>query len=222
MSKIYTSLHIEGQLIYNNNPQEGYVLTTDSFGLVSWTSSTSVLPTASNTDFGYMKLGQSLNINTSGVTEIATASSDRLGGVRVGSGLTVSNTGVLSLSGSGVSGNYLPLTGGTMSGDIHMNGAKIIGTDSNNYIQLASGYQYFYYEYDLRKSSIINNSGVELKGGFSDNSLYFIFDNLLKNWVFIFDIPIAAIKYSPNNGNFSATVGIILSLYKLARACVSS
>ena len=172
MSKIYTSLHIEGQLIYNNNPQEGYVLTTDSFGLVSWTSSTSVLPTASNTDFGYMKLGQSLNINTSGVTEIATASSDRLGGVRVGSGLTVSNTGVLSLSGSGVSGNYLPLTGGTMSGDIHMNGAKIIGTDSNNYIQLASGYQYFYYEYDLRKSSIINNSGVELKGGFSDDSLY--------------------------------------------------
>jgi hypothetical protein len=138
MSKIYSDLHIEGQLIYNNNPQSGYVLTTDSFGLVSWTSSTSVLPTASNTDFGYMKLGQSLNINTSGVTEIATASSDRLGGVRVGSGLTVSNTGVLSVSGGGgttyAAGVGLTLSGNTFS-MISTNTKRIYvsvnGSDSN-------------------------------------------------------------------------------------------
>ena len=118
MSKIHTNLHIEGQLIYNNNPQEGYVLTTNSVGLVSWTSSTAVLPTASNTEFGYIKLGQSLSISTLGVAEVATASTTTIGGVIVGTGLTVSNSGVLSVSNLATTytaGPGLTLSGSTFS-----------------------------------------------------------------------------------------------------------
>lgn len=143
MSRIYSNLHINGQLIYNNNPQEGYVLTTNSDGLVSWTSSVSILPTASNTDFGYMKIGQSLNINESGFVDIATASSgviggimlgqslsinesgsvdiatasvQNIGGVMIGNGLTVSNIGVLSVSGGGSGTAYTSGIGLTLSG----------------------------------------------------------------------------------------------------------
>ena len=169
MSKIYSNLHIEGQLIYNNNPQDGYVLTTDSSGLVSWTSSTAVFPTASNTDLGYLKVGQSLTINNMGVAEVATASSENIGGVIVGSGLTVSNAGVLSLSGGG---DYLPLSGGTMSGDIQLDGNKIIGANANNYLQMSLGYQYLYYEYGVNKSTLISNGGFETKGGLSDDTIY--------------------------------------------------
>lgn len=30
MSKVYTDLQVDGEFIYNKNPQTGYVLTTDS------------------------------------------------------------------------------------------------------------------------------------------------------------------------------------------------
>ena len=87
MSKIYSNLNIKGQLTYNINPGVGYVLTTDSNGLASWTSSVSILPTAS---------------------------SDSVGGVIVGAGLTVSNLGVLSLSNT--SSSYSVGAGLTLSG----------------------------------------------------------------------------------------------------------
>lgn len=76
---------------YNNIPVSGYVLTSDINGLVSWTSST---------------------------TSLATASSNSLGSVIVGSGLTVSNAGVLSISGGGTTytaGIGLTLSGSTFS-----------------------------------------------------------------------------------------------------------
>ena len=63
MSKIYSNLHLEGQLIYNNNAQEGYVLTTDSNGLVSWTSSTSIIGTASSDELGLIKVGTGLTMS---------------------------------------------------------------------------------------------------------------------------------------------------------------
>ena len=106
MSRIYSNLHIEGQLIYNNSPQSGYILTTDNDGLVSWTSSTSVLATASSDQLGLIRVGTGLTVSNSGIlslsnTSMATASDSTLGGIIVGSGLTMSNSGVLSLSNSG-------------------------------------------------------------------------------------------------------------------------
>ena len=112
MAKIYSDLYLEGQLIYNNNPTSGYVLTTDDNGLVSWTASVNTISTASSTDFGLVKIG---------------------------SGLTVSNTGVLSAY--GVSGTtYTPGVGLTLSGStfsLLTTNYKVIyvsatGSDSND------------------------------------------------------------------------------------------
>lgn len=41
MSNIHTNLNVHGQFVYNNNPTSGYVLTTDSNGIASWTASNS-------------------------------------------------------------------------------------------------------------------------------------------------------------------------------------
>lgn len=49
---------------------------------------------------------------------IATGST--LGGIKVGTGLNVTADGTLSATGTGETGNYLPLSGGTMKGDIVM------------------------------------------------------------------------------------------------------
>lgn len=39
MGKVHTNLKVNGDFIYNNNPINGYILTTDAHGLVSWTQS---------------------------------------------------------------------------------------------------------------------------------------------------------------------------------------
>ena len=39
MGKVYADLEVNGDFIYNNNPTDGYFLTTDGAGLVSWTQS---------------------------------------------------------------------------------------------------------------------------------------------------------------------------------------
>jgi len=43
MGKVYADLKVNGNLIYNKNPQSGYILTTDSIGVASWTNSISSL-----------------------------------------------------------------------------------------------------------------------------------------------------------------------------------
>lgn len=48
------------------------------------------------------------------------ASGSTLGGIKVGTGLNVTADGTLSASGTGETGDYLPLSGGTMKGDIVM------------------------------------------------------------------------------------------------------
>jgi serine acetyltransferase len=62
---------------------------------------------------------------------LPTASATVLGGVKVGTGLAVDANGVLSSS--GVTGAYLPLAGGTMTGTINL-------PDSINALQTASGF----------------------------------------------------------------------------------
>ena len=136
MSKIYSNLNIKGQLTYNINPGVGYVLTTDSNGLASWTSSVSILPTASSDSVGGVIVGTGLTVSNLGVLSLsnasssytvgagltlsgttfslATASSNTIGGVIVGTGLTVSNLGVLSLSNT--SSSYTAGVGLTLSG----------------------------------------------------------------------------------------------------------
>ena len=89
MGKVYANLKVNGEFIYNNNPQDGYVLTTDNDGLVSWTASAALISVASDTSFGHIK---------------------------VGSGLTMSSTGHLSVSNSGSGNSYSPGIGLTLSG----------------------------------------------------------------------------------------------------------
>lgn len=48
------------------------------------------------------------------------ASGSTLGGIKVGTGLNVTSDGTLSATGTGETGDYLPLSGGTMKGDIIM------------------------------------------------------------------------------------------------------
>lgn len=48
------------------------------------------------------------------------ASGSTLGGIKVGTGLNVTTDGTLSATGTGETGDYLPLSGGTMKGDIVM------------------------------------------------------------------------------------------------------
>lgn len=57
----------------------------------------------------------------SGATyKLPIASGSTLGGVKVGSGLNITADGTLSATGTGETGDYLPLDGGTMKGDIVM------------------------------------------------------------------------------------------------------
>ena len=88
MSKIYSNLNIKGQLTYNINPGVGYVLTTDSNGLASWTSSVSILPTASSNSVGGVIVGTGLTVSNLGVLSLSNASSS----YTVGAGLTLSGT----------------------------------------------------------------------------------------------------------------------------------
>lgn len=48
------------------------------------------------------------------------ASGSTLGGIKVGNGLNITGDGTLSATGTGETGDYLPLSGGTMKGDIVM------------------------------------------------------------------------------------------------------
>jgi hypothetical protein len=66
MARVYSNLHVDGTFVYNNNPQEGYVLTTDNVGLVSWTASSALISVASDTEFGHIKVGSGLTMSGSG------------------------------------------------------------------------------------------------------------------------------------------------------------
>lgn len=63
--------------------------------------------------------------------QLPVAGPNTLGGVKVGSGLNITSDGTLSATGGGgETGDYLPLTGGTMSGDIVMSEGTAINLGS--------------------------------------------------------------------------------------------
>lgn len=118
--KFYTGIDVNGQITYNNNPQNGYLLTTDGAGVVSWTAS------------------------------LATASGDRLGGIKIGSGISVANDGTISVSGGGGGSTYtagigLTLSGGTFSvKNLYSKTyyvSDVIGSDSNDGLSEFSPYK---------------------------------------------------------------------------------
>lgn len=61
MGKVFADLQVNGDLIYNNNPAAGYILTTDGNGLVSWTQS-SVIESADYASLPPSGLGSRLYI----------------------------------------------------------------------------------------------------------------------------------------------------------------
>lgn len=84
------------------------------------------LPTASSSTLGGIKIGSTLTIS-SGVLNynLPVATSSELGGVKAGNNVTIGSDGTLSI------GGYLPLSGGTITGDITSTtgkGLKVSGT----------------------------------------------------------------------------------------------
>lgn len=84
------------------------------------------LPTASSSTLGGIKVGSTLTIN-SGVLNynLPVATSSALGGVKAGNNVSIASDGTLSI------GGYLPLSGGTITGDITSTtgkGLKVSGT----------------------------------------------------------------------------------------------
>ena len=59
-----------------------------------------ILPTASTSTLGGVKIGSNVSVDVNGTISIPTASADTKGVIRIGSGLTVDSNGVVSASGS--------------------------------------------------------------------------------------------------------------------------
>jgi hypothetical protein len=67
------TMNIEGELIYNNNPNSGDLLTTDSFGSTYWTSSVPYLANIYNTD-GTLTGPRSIGLSTYPISFLSTES----------------------------------------------------------------------------------------------------------------------------------------------------
>lgn len=83
------------------------------------------LPVASNSALGGVMVGSTLTITTNGALNVRPATSSTIGGIKAGNNVTIASDGTLSI------GGYLPLTGGTMTGDILSTtgkGLKITGS----------------------------------------------------------------------------------------------
>lgn len=67
------TMNIEGDLIYNNNPNSGDLLTTNSFGLAYWTSSVPMLANIYNTD-GTLTGARTIGLNAYPISFLSTES----------------------------------------------------------------------------------------------------------------------------------------------------
>lgn len=93
---------------------------TISSGVLNYT-----LPTASSSTLGGVKIGTTTLTISNGVVNVKPATSSTIGGIKAGNNVTIASDGTLSI------GGYLPLTGGTMTGDILSatgTGLKITGS----------------------------------------------------------------------------------------------
>lgn len=105
---------------------------------------TYVLPVATDTRLGGIKVGDNLSIDRYGVLsadaeayELPTATALRLGGIKVGNGLTVQEDGTLAATGGGSSGYTLPpATTGSLGGVIVGSGLSV---DSNGVLSASGG-----------------------------------------------------------------------------------
>lgn len=103
-----------------------------------------VLPVATDTRLGGIKVGDNLSIDRYGVLsadaeayELPTATALRLGGIKVGNGLTVQEDGTLAATGGGSSGYTLPpATTGSLGGVIVGSGLSV---DSNGVLSANGG-----------------------------------------------------------------------------------
>ena len=76
------------------------------------------LQTATSSTLGGVKIGSTLTIN-SGVVDVKPATSSTLGGIKAGDNITIASDGTLSI------GGYLPLSGGTLTGKLTIDGVGI-------------------------------------------------------------------------------------------------
>ena len=103
-----------------------------------------VLPIASDTRLGGIKVGAGLSIDPYGILSseggqysLPTATFQRLGGIKVGNGLSVQDDGTLSATGGGGSGYTLPpATAGSLGGIIVGSGLSV---DQNGVLSASGG-----------------------------------------------------------------------------------
>ena len=110
------SLNLSSTGIYDGNDSgsSNNILTSTGSNGVQWKSVGSILPTASASVLGGIKIGTGLSIDANGVLSanvssqstytLPAASASTLGGIRVGTGLSVDANGVLSANASTISG----------------------------------------------------------------------------------------------------------------------
>lgn len=78
------------------------------------------LQTATSSTLGGVKIGTTLTINNSVLDyKLPVATSSTLGGIKAGNNITIASDGTLSI------GGYLPLSGGTLTGKLTINGVGI-------------------------------------------------------------------------------------------------
>lgn len=78
------------------------------------------LQTATSSTLGGVKIGSTLTINNSVLDyKLPVATSSTLGGIKAGNNITIASDGTLSI------GGYLPLTGGTLTGKLTIDGVGI-------------------------------------------------------------------------------------------------
>ena len=101
------SLNLSSTGIYDGNDSgsSNNILTSTGSNGVQWKSVGSILPTASASVLGGIKIGTGLSIDANGIVNVSfssytlpTASASVLGGIKVGTGLSINASGVLSVS----------------------------------------------------------------------------------------------------------------------------
>lgn len=128
------SLNLSSTGIYDGDDSgsSNDVLTsTGSIG-VQWKSVDSILPKASNSTLGGIKVGTGLSVDANGVLSsqstytLPTASASVLGGIKIGTGLSIDANGVLSANASTISGLQSRSTASATSSSINVGGSANI------------------------------------------------------------------------------------------------